>query len=176
MFQKFGADRLFRCCVVDGKGGELGASCLQRVKYLEAEDWNNYLSDEETVVIDMRNHYESEVGRFENADCPDADTFREELKRKKFLLSSMVSLGHLNTLQLMYSLTTGSCTGLWTRKRQRAWMRRSDRLNWCRRRKFGQAVGICVAYKAYLGADWRSEPSSAKKYNTTLWKNPTLNY
>ena len=48
--------------------------------YLEAEDWNRYLSDEDTVVIDMRNHYESEVGRFENADCPDADTFREELQ------------------------------------------------------------------------------------------------
>ena len=48
--------------------------------YLEAEDWNEYLGDEETVVIDMRNHYESEVGRFENADCPDADTFREELQ------------------------------------------------------------------------------------------------
>jgi UPF0176 protein len=28
----------------------------------------------------MRNHYESEVGRFENAICPDADTFREELE------------------------------------------------------------------------------------------------
>jgi UPF0176 protein len=27
----------------------------------------------------MRNHYESEVGRFERAFCPDADTFREEL-------------------------------------------------------------------------------------------------
>lgn len=27
----------------------------------------------------MRNHYESEVGHFENAICPDADTFREEI-------------------------------------------------------------------------------------------------
>jgi UPF0176 protein len=27
----------------------------------------------------MRNHYESEVGRFENAICPDVPTFREEL-------------------------------------------------------------------------------------------------
>ncbi|MCC7297579.1 MAG: rhodanese-related sulfurtransferase, partial [Bacteroidia bacterium] len=33
----------------------------------------------DTVVIDMRNHYESEVGRFENARCPDVDTFKEEL-------------------------------------------------------------------------------------------------
>ncbi len=48
--------------------------------YLEAENWNSYLEDSNTVVIDMRNHYESEVGRFENAQCPDADTFRDELK------------------------------------------------------------------------------------------------
>jgi len=51
-----------------------------RGKYLEAEDWNEALADPNTVVIDMRNHYESEVGRFENATCPDADTFRDELK------------------------------------------------------------------------------------------------
>jgi UPF0176 protein len=33
----------------------------------------------ETIVVDMRNHYESEVGHFEGAICPDADTFRDEL-------------------------------------------------------------------------------------------------
>ena len=27
----------------------------------------------------MRNHYESEVGHFEGAWCPDVDTFREQL-------------------------------------------------------------------------------------------------
>lgn len=32
-----------------------------------------------TIVVDMRNHYESEVGHFENAIRPRADTFREEL-------------------------------------------------------------------------------------------------
>lgn len=47
--------------------------------YLNAEEFNKAVSDEETIVIDMRNHYESEVGRFERAFCPDADTFREEL-------------------------------------------------------------------------------------------------
>ena len=48
--------------------------------YLEAEGWNKMMNDPSTVLIDMRNHYESEVGKFENASCPDADTFREELK------------------------------------------------------------------------------------------------
>ena len=48
-------------------------------KYLNAEEWNQQLADPNTVVVDMRNHYESEVGHFEGAICPDVDTFREEL-------------------------------------------------------------------------------------------------
>lgn len=47
--------------------------------YLNAQAFNESLANPNTIVIDMRNHYESEVGRFENAFCPDADTFREEL-------------------------------------------------------------------------------------------------
>lgn len=48
-------------------------------KYLNAVEFNQAIADENTIVIDMRNHYESEVGRFDRAFCPDADTFREEL-------------------------------------------------------------------------------------------------
>jgi UPF0176 protein len=47
--------------------------------YLDAAEFNKAIEDENTIVIDMRNHYESEVGRFDRAFCPDADTFREEL-------------------------------------------------------------------------------------------------
>lgn len=47
--------------------------------YLNAEGFNKAIEDPHTIVVDMRNHYESEVGRFDNAFCPDADTFREEL-------------------------------------------------------------------------------------------------
>jgi UPF0176 protein len=49
-------------------------------KYLNTEEWNQQLADPNTVVVDMRNHYESEVGHFEGAVCPDVDTFREELQ------------------------------------------------------------------------------------------------
>lgn len=49
-------------------------------KYLTADEWNQQLADPNTVVVDMRNHYESEVGHFEGAICPDVDTFREELQ------------------------------------------------------------------------------------------------
>jgi len=48
-------------------------------KYLNAFEFNNAIEDKNTIVIDMRNHYESEVGKFDRAFCPDADTFREEL-------------------------------------------------------------------------------------------------
>ncbi|MCC7051030.1 MAG: rhodanese-related sulfurtransferase [Bacteroidia bacterium] len=48
-------------------------------KYLNAAEFNEAIANENTIVVDMRNHYESEVGKFEKAYCPDADTFREEL-------------------------------------------------------------------------------------------------
>jgi UPF0176 protein len=48
-------------------------------KYLNAVEFNKAIDDQNTIVVDMRNHYESEVGRFDRAFCPDADTFREEL-------------------------------------------------------------------------------------------------
>ncbi len=80
--------------------------------YLDAEEWNRYLDDEKTVVIDMRNHYESEVGRFENADCPDADTFREELQ----LVIDKYD-GERDKQILMY------CTGGIRCEKASAWMR-----------------------------------------------------
>lgn len=48
-------------------------------RYLTAKEFNEAIDDPDTIVVDMRNHYESEVGRFDRAFCPDADTFREEL-------------------------------------------------------------------------------------------------
>ena len=50
-------------------------------KYLQAKEFNETLSMPGTIVIDMRNHYESEVGHFEGAVLPDSDTFREELPK-----------------------------------------------------------------------------------------------
>src|SRR5258707_4509009 len=54
--------------------------------HVNAKEFNHLADDENTVIVDMRNHYESEVGRFKNAICPDADTFREELKIAEDLL------------------------------------------------------------------------------------------
>lgn len=48
-------------------------------KYVDAEQFNKLTDDPDTVVIDMRNHYEFEVGHFENALEVPSDTFREQL-------------------------------------------------------------------------------------------------
>jgi UPF0176 protein len=47
--------------------------------HLKAEEYNDLLNSKDVVVVDMRNHYESEVGHFEYAILPDVDTFREQL-------------------------------------------------------------------------------------------------
>ena len=47
--------------------------------HVGAEQFNNLIEDENTVLVDMRNHYESEIGHFKNAVTPDVDTFRESL-------------------------------------------------------------------------------------------------
>lgn len=48
-------------------------------KYVDAEQFNQLTNDPDTVVIDMRNHYEFEVGHFEKAIEIPSDTFREQL-------------------------------------------------------------------------------------------------
>jgi UPF0176 protein len=50
-----------------------------RGKYVTAEAFNKLTEDPETIVVDMRNHYEYEVGHFERAIEVPSDTFREQL-------------------------------------------------------------------------------------------------
>ena len=47
--------------------------------HLNAEEFNKLTNDPNTILIDFRNHYESEVGYFKGAITPDVDTFRESL-------------------------------------------------------------------------------------------------
>ena len=47
--------------------------------HVNAVEFNSLIEDDNTVVVDMRNHYESEIGHFKNAVTPDVDTFRESL-------------------------------------------------------------------------------------------------
>ena len=54
-------------------------SMEKKGKYVNAEQMNTLLKNENTVVIDMRNHYEYEVGHFDKAIEIPSDTFREQL-------------------------------------------------------------------------------------------------
>lgn len=50
-----------------------------RGEHLDAKAFNELTSRDDVTLVDMRNHYESEVGHFEGAITPDVDTFRESL-------------------------------------------------------------------------------------------------
>ena len=69
-------------------------------KHLNAEEYNKALENSKTIVVDMRNYYESEIGRFENALIPDVETSKELLPKVKKMLN-----GNENKQILLY------CTG-----------------------------------------------------------------
>lgn len=80
--------------------------------HVNAKDFNILANDPNTIIIDMRNHYESEVGHFKNAVCPDVDTFREELQVAEDLMTE-----HKDKNLLMY------CTGGIRCEKASAWMK-----------------------------------------------------
>ena len=47
--------------------------------HIDAKTFNELTDRDDTILIDMRNHYETEVGHFQGAITPDVDTFRESL-------------------------------------------------------------------------------------------------
>jgi UPF0176 protein len=57
-------------------------------KYVNAEQFNELTNDPNTIVVDMRNHYEYEVGHFENAIEVPSDTFREQLPMSAEMLKA----------------------------------------------------------------------------------------
>lgn len=59
--------------------------------HLTAKEWNTLSEKPEAVVVDMRNNYESAIGRFENALCPPAYSFKEELPLVKKMLKGQES-------------------------------------------------------------------------------------
>ncbi len=48
--------------------------------HLKAIEFHELVESGEHILVDMRNHYESEIGHFKGAICPETDTFREEIK------------------------------------------------------------------------------------------------
>jgi UPF0176 protein len=64
--------------VADGLNDET-FDVTNKGKHLKANEFNELISQPDTILIDFRNHYESEVGHFKGAILPDVDTFRESL-------------------------------------------------------------------------------------------------
>ena len=64
--------------VADGLEDE-NFDVTQKGEHVNAKKFNSLLSDPNTICVDMRNHYESEIGHFKGAITPDVDTFRESL-------------------------------------------------------------------------------------------------
>jgi UPF0176 protein len=56
-------------------------------KHLSAREFNEAMEQPGTIVLDMRNHYESEIGHFQNAMLPDTDTFKETLQVSADMIS-----------------------------------------------------------------------------------------
>jgi UPF0176 protein len=54
--------------------------------YVDAETFNRLTADPDTLVVDMRNHYEYEVGHFDGAIEIPSDTFRDQLPQAVELL------------------------------------------------------------------------------------------
>ena len=69
--------------------------------HLKASEFNKLLDDPDTIVVDIRNHYESEIGYFTTAIRPDVDTFRESLP----IIENQLAAHKTDKKLLMY------CTG-----------------------------------------------------------------
>jgi UPF0176 protein len=80
--------------------------------HVNASEFNRLSEDPDTIIVDMRNHYESEVGYFKNAIRPDVDTFRQELQVVEDLMSNQK-----DRKLLMY------CTGGIRCEKASAWMK-----------------------------------------------------
>lgn len=77
-----------------------GFDMSRKGRYVTAEEFNKLTEDPDTIVIDMRNHYEFEVGHFEKAIEIPSDTFREQLP-----MAAEMMEGHAQKNIIMY------CTG-----------------------------------------------------------------
>ncbi len=73
-------------------------------EYLQAAEVNAMLDDPDVLFIDMRNHYEYEVGHFENALEIPADTFREQLPKAVEMMQAHKDKKNRHVLHRRHSL------------------------------------------------------------------------
>jgi len=56
--------------------GELDIENLKG-KYIDAKDWDQFINQEDTIIIDTRNDYEVELGSFKGSIDPKTETFKQ---------------------------------------------------------------------------------------------------
>lgn len=72
-------------------------------KHVSPREWKEMLeSDDEKIILDVRNDYEWQVGRFEGAEKPNCETFRDF---KEYAKKLKAKIGSKDTKVMMY------CTG-----------------------------------------------------------------
>lgn len=86
-------------------------SMARKGRYLDAAAFNALTDNPDTLIVDMRNHYEYEVGHFESAIEIPSDTFREQLPMAVEMLKDQK-----DTPIVMY------CTGGIRCEKASAWM------------------------------------------------------
>jgi UPF0176 protein len=69
--------------------------------YIKPQDWDNFTSKEDVIVVDTRNKYETLLGSFKNALDPNTRTFRQ------FPQWVQDNLGHLDKSQKIAMFCTG---------------------------------------------------------------------
>ena len=126
--------------------------------YLKAAEVNAMLDDPDAVFIDMRNHYEYEVGHFENALEIPADTFRDQLPKAVEMMQE-----HKDKNIVMY------CTGGIRCEKASAWMKHNG---------FTKSrilrVGLSSTRGARANRDCRFALSERTLFSMSVWESVSL--
>ncbi len=78
----------YRKKIVNDDFKKFDISRIEQNDYVVPEEFNRLLTLDDTVVIDLRNNYESEIGHFKKAICLPVKTYREALKELPLALDN----------------------------------------------------------------------------------------
>ena len=73
-------------------------------QYIEADEWNDFIGQSDTVLIDMRNNYEVEVGTFNNAINPKCNNFTDLLN---WLSTDLMNIKNIKKKKIAMFCTGG---------------------------------------------------------------------
>ena len=75
---------------------DLSIEEIEQGQFIDPDQWDNFINQDDVEIIDTRNDYEFKVGHFQDATNPDIKTFREFKKyiegRKEELQSKKVAI------------------------------------------------------------------------------------